>query len=157
MKCYFLRHGIAEESSASGRDFDRLLTREGARRMEREARTIARLDLELDLIVTSPLLRAKQTAEIVALEMKMKDRVVEDTRLGAGFDRESLGQMVSEHSGQHSIMFVGHEPGMSVVIGALTGGSVEFKKGSLACVNLLAAHSLHGSLVWLLPAKVLAL
>ena len=67
MNCYFLRHGIAVEPEAwSGNDFERPLTRDGHTRMEREAKAIAELSLDLDAIVTSPLLRAKQTAEIVA-------------------------------------------------------------------------------------------
>ena len=83
MSCYFLRHGIAVEPGAwSGNDFDRPLTREGATRMEREAKGIAELSLDLDCIVTSPLLRAKQTAEIVADRLDTSRKLVEDPRLG---------------------------------------------------------------------------
>ncbi|MBC5816742.1 MAG: phosphohistidine phosphatase SixA [Candidatus Eremiobacteraeota bacterium] len=158
MKCYFLRHGIAEESSASGKDYDRVLTRDGVRRMQREAKTIAKMDLGLDIILSSPLLRAKQTADIVAEEMKLKHRVVEDPRAGIVFDTESFVAMLSDHSDAGAIMFVGHEPGMSMTIGSLAGGmSIDFKKGSLACVELSSRSSMHGHLVWLVPAKVLAL
>ncbi|MFN2529131.1 MAG: histidine phosphatase family protein [Candidatus Baltobacteraceae bacterium] len=158
MKCYFLRHGIAEENSASGRDYDRVLTREGVQRMQREAKTIAKLELSLDVIVSSPLPRAKQTADIVAAEMKITDRVVEDARAGTRFDPENLAAMLSDHSDAGAILFVGHEPGMSMTIGSLVGGmSIDFKKGSLACVELSRPSSMRGSLVWLVPAKVLAL
>jgi len=158
LKCYFLRHGIAEESSASGKDFDRVLTTEGVRRMQREAKTIAKMDFSLDIILSSPLLRAKQTAEIVATEIKMKHWLVEDARAGTGFDSESFAAMLSDHSDAGAIMFVGHEPGMSMTIGSLVGGmNIDFKKGSLACVELSSRSSMHGHLVWLLPAKVLAL
>jgi phosphohistidine phosphatase len=157
MNAYFLRHGIAEEQSSSGRDFDRVLTREGVQRMECEAKTIAKLDLRLDLIVTSPLLRAKQTAHIVAAELKIANRLVEDARAGGSFDTDAFAAMMRERADTGAILFVGHEPGMSTVIGGLTGASVDFKKGSLACVKLTGPHSLRGSLVWLLPAKFLAL
>ncbi|MDP9110629.1 MAG: hypothetical protein M3M96_03225, partial [Candidatus Eremiobacteraeota bacterium] len=86
------------------------------------------------------------------------DRVVQDARAGTGFDTQSFCAMLSDHSGAGTIMFVGHEPGMSMTIGSLVGGmSIDFKKGSLACVELSARNAMHGSLVWLVPAKVLAL
>jgi len=158
LKCYFLRHGIAEANSASGRDYDRVLTREGVHRMTREAKTIAKLDLGLDVIVSSPLLRAKQTADIVAAEIKSKDRVVEDSRAGIAFDPENLAAMLSDHSDAGAILFVGHEPGMSMTIGSVVGGmNIDFKKGSLACVELSKRNATSGNLLWLVPAKVLAL
>ncbi|HMF27773.1 MAG TPA: phosphoglycerate mutase family protein, partial [Candidatus Cybelea sp.] len=73
----------AEPQSWSGSDFDRPLTREGRGRMEREAKAIDDMSLELDCIVTSPLLRAKETAELVAARIGVK--VIEDERLANGF------------------------------------------------------------------------
>ena len=93
MNCYFLRHGIAVEPDEwTGRDFDRPLTDDGIERMKFEARAIAALSLQLDVIVTSPLLRARQTAEIVADRLKLRDELVEDERLANGFDARRLSE-----------------------------------------------------------------
>lgn len=156
MECYFLRHGLAADAQTwEGRDDDRPLTREGKARMAREAETIAALSLGVDAIVTSPLLRAKQTAEIVASELKI--RVEEDARLGIGFDREALAGILADRTDASAILLVGHEPGMSLTIGRVIGGGrVVLKKGALACVSLPDAASANGELVWLLPPKVLA-
>ena len=158
MRCYFLRHGIAVDAGDwRGVDFDRPLTREGIERIEREARTIAALDLGLEAIVTSPLVRARQTAEIVAKELEARDRLIESAYLGLDFDLDRFANVLAEHPGANAILFVGHEPGLSRTIGHLVGGArVEMKKGSLACVGLPAASSLDGELFFLLPPKVLA-
>jgi phosphohistidine phosphatase len=158
MDCYFLRHGTAVQPDGwSGSDADRPLTPEGVQRMEREARAIAQLSLDLEAIVTSPLLRAKRTAEIVAARLKMSDRLVEDDRLADGFDVKQLADILSAHAGAESIMFVGHEPSMSATIGELVGGAtVDLKKGGLARVAIADAQSMSGTLVWLIPPKLLA-
>lgn len=157
MRCYFLRHGIAVEPDAwSGSDFDRPLTREGRERMEREAKGIAELSLDLDCIVTSPLLRAKQTAEIVADRLDMSGKLVEDTRLGGGFNLERLGALLSAHADAKAIMLVGHEPSMSITIGrAIGGASIELKKAALAGVELADSGEVTGVLFCLIPPKVL--
>jgi phosphohistidine phosphatase len=159
MKCYFLRHGAAAEpGDFPGPDFDRPLTDEGRKRLEREARTMAELSLELDVMLTSPLVRAKQTAAIVAEGLKMRSAPIEDKRLGGSFDSNSLADILGEHADARAIMLVGHEPGMSQTIGHLIGGArIDLKKGGLACVNLPSAMSLAGELAWLIPPKVLAL
>jgi phosphohistidine phosphatase len=157
MRCYFLRHGIAVDPEAwQGGDFDRPLTREGRERMEREAKTIAKLSLGIECIVTSPLLRAKQTAQILAQRLDMRDEIVEDARLGGSFDVERLREILGAHAGIKTIVLVGHEPSMSATIGrAIGGASVELKKAALAGVDLPGPHSTSGTLVCLIPPKVL--
>jgi phosphohistidine phosphatase len=158
MNCYFLRHGIAVEPQAwHGSDDDRPLTPEGEKRMEREARAIADLDLDVDTIVTSPLLRARQTAEIVADRLRVREGLVEDARVAHGFDADSIGAMLRERDHAGSVMFVGHEPSMSAAIGRLVGGaSIELKKGALAGVALDDASVPSGALICLIPPKLLA-
>lgn len=78
MKLYFVRHGDAGDPAQwEGNDAERPLSDEGRRRMALEARTMKRLELGVDRIITSPLLRAVQTAEIVAIELKRKDRLAD--------------------------------------------------------------------------------
>lgn len=158
MKCYLLRHGQAVDAGEwNGADFDRPLTGEGHERMTRAAKTLAALHLEIDAIVTSPLVRAKQTATIVAKKLKLADRLSEDTRLAGGFGMSALAEILSEHAADAAIMLVGHEPAMSRITGELIGGAnVEFKPGSLACVDIPEPERLRGTLLWLVPAKMLA-
>jgi len=158
MKLYFLRHGLAgDRQDWKGDDSARPLTKEGKARMAREAKTIARMELKLDLIITSPLVRARQTAEIVAEEMRMLDKLVEDDRVGIQFGIDPLKKILQAHSKASALMLVGHEPSFSETISHLIGGGrIDCKKGSLACVNLSNVSSLRGELVWLLPPKTLA-
>jgi phosphohistidine phosphatase len=157
VNCYFLRHGIAVEPDEwTGRDFDRPLTHDGIERMKFEARAIAALSLQLGVIVTSPLLRARQTAEIVADRLKLRDEIVEDKRLANGFDARRLSEILGEHDKAEAIMLVGHEPTMSATIGRITGdANLELKKGALAGVALSDASATRGTLISLIPPKVL--
>lgn len=157
MKCYFLRHGIAEEpESWSGTDFNRPLTRDGRERLEREAKAIQGLQLGIECIVTSPLLRAKHTAQIVGERLDLRSNIVEDPRLAGGFNLERLGAILNAHAGADTILLVGHEPSMSLTIGrAIGGGSVELKKAALAGVEIEDRASAAGVLLCLIPPKVL--
>ncbi len=159
MELYFLRHGLAHERDEwAGDDWHRPLTEEGQARMMREAETLVRLNVQLDLILTSPLVRARQTAEIVARQLHVLDKLVVDERLAAGFGPDQLARILEAHSTVGALMLVGHEPDFSETVGALIGGGrVEIKKGSVARVDVINLRALAGELVWLLPPKVLAL
>lgn len=158
MRLYFLRHGQAgEREDWDGDDFDRPLTTDGIKRMEREAESIADLDLELDAIVTSPLVRARQTAEIVAKRLKLRKVLCEDENVGLDFNINRLQSIVERYSKANAIMLVGHDPSMSRTIGQLIGGArIDFKKGALACVDVTDGSTPAGELVWLIPPRVLS-
>ena len=158
MQLYFLRHGLADRSAWSGADAERPLTEEGALRMAREAESLARLGLEPEVILTSPLVRARQTAQIVAERLGLESRVQVDERLAADFGAARLPAMLADHPEASSLLLVGHEPSFSETLGELTGGNLVFKKGGLARVDLdldEPGEPLTGTLVWLLPPKVL--
>ena len=158
MKCYFLRHGIAfEPQDWRGSEFDRPLTQEGKEQMQRAAEAIAQMELHFDVILSSPLVRAKQTAVFVAQALQIESRLNEDARLAPGFDSASLTAIVGENQDAASILFVGHEPSLGERIRDLTGARVKFKKGSLALVKIPNPNTLSGILEWLIPAKVLVL
>jgi phosphohistidine phosphatase len=158
MKLYFLRHGEAGEPSEwAGDDALRPLTDEGRKRMAREARTLERLDLGVDRVISSPLVRALQTAEIVASALRRRDRLVEDSRLGPGFGPDRLAEMLKENKASRDLLLVGHEPSMSATIGHLTGGTVTLRKGGLARVDVPDRAQLRGTLDWLFPPRLLLL
>lgn len=158
MQLFFLRHGLADRSAWSGADYERPLTPRGMERMGLEAEFISKLDLGMDYILTSPLTRALQTAEIVAEYLGLLDQMEVDDRLSPGFGRADLAAILEDYPRADSIMFVGHEPDFSLTIeGLIGGGSVVCKKGSLARVDLNDAGFLSGELVWLIPPKALVL
>jgi phosphohistidine phosphatase len=155
-RVYFLRHGkAAARSEWQDDDGLRPLTPEGEKELRREAVALKRLGLAPDVIVTSPLVRARQTADIVAAGLGLEERVVEDERLARGFDARALGKVAAAHPSADQVMVVGHEPDFSATIGELTGGAVAMKKGGLARVDLAAGSPGSGELVWLLTPPLL--
>jgi phosphohistidine phosphatase len=158
MKVYFLRHGKAENRAEwRGRDADRPLTPEGEEIVRREAEALRAMDLAPDVIVTSPLARARRTAEIVADGLGLGGRLVEDERLAPGFDVARLEQVLAAHaSGARAVLVVGHEPDFSETVAALIGGGdVVMKKGGLARVDVAAPAAGGGRLDWLLTPSLL--
>ena len=159
MELYFLRHGQAgERREWGGPDEERPLTEAGKTQTARATAGLVRLGLKPDLILTSPLIRARQTAEIAAQELGIGGRVTPDDRLGPGFDLKGLSQIVSRHNGHEKLLFVGHEPDFSDVVGRLIGGAqVVMKKGSVAAVEITGLQPLRGKLLWLATAQMLEL
>jgi phosphohistidine phosphatase len=158
MILFLLRHGLAgeRETWAQG-DSLRPLTSQGKKQMEQEAQTMAELGLDFDLILTSPLVRAYQTAEIVARKLNRMDRLVQDDRLAPGFNVHHLAAILRAQPKAENILLVGHEPDFSETLTAVIGGgSLVFKKGALARVDIGSLAPLYGELVWLIPPKVLA-
>jgi phosphohistidine phosphatase len=156
-KVYFLRHGKAESRSEwRGDDDDRPLTAEGEAAMRREAEAIRALDLGLDAIVTSPLARARRTAEIVADGLGLRELLEEDERVAHGFGARSLEQILAAHETAGAVMVVGHEPDFSAAVAELIGGGeIVMKKGGLARVDVTAPVAGGGELVWLLTPPLL--
>jgi len=155
MKCIFLRHGIAADRETwNGRDEDRPLTDEGVDRMRREAKALSDNLTDIDVVVTSPLLRARQTAEILAKALHLSKQVVEDEQV-VDLNAQALAHILEEHHSAESIVLVGHEPSMSETIGELVGGRIELKKGGIACVDLPDRSVMHGTLEWLLTPKLI--
>lgn len=154
MRLYLLRHGDAEDEAASGRDFDRRLTPEGIKRMRAEAQGMKALGLTFDIVFTSPLLRARETAEIVAEMLGLPAPII-DERVGGGFQLDTVKTLLREHPGHDKILFVGHQPSMSLIIQSLCGGITEMKRGSLACLEGEGPRPGYGALLWLLTPRQL--
>jgi len=156
MKLYFLRHGLADWPNwDAARDNERPSTDEGIKKMQAEAKTIERLDLGLDVILSSPYTRARQTAQAVADQLGLK--VIDEDQLTPGFDVDRLRDVLRRYPNAESIILVGHEPSFSATISQLIGGGqIVMKKGSLARVDVDSIDSPRGELVWLLTPKLLA-
>jgi phosphohistidine phosphatase len=158
MHLFFLRHGIAEDRNTAANDFDRKLIPEGISEIERLAQGLKRLDLKLDRIYTSPLPRSDETARIVAgaLEIGPENLIVEPELAPGQFDMDQLRALLKDERRQTRIMFVGHEPDLSLLVEQLVGGaSIDLKKGGLARVEANRVEPGCGVLRWLLtPAHL---
>lgn len=151
MKLYLVRHADATWERWDKPDDERPLTKAGRKEMEAVARALRDLKVNPDLILTSPLPRAFQTAEIAAAELGVE--LVIAPELAPGFDERMLRTLLAAHPGL-DLMLVGHEPDLSELIGALTGGRVRMAKAGLARLDLDGSDASHGTLVWLLPPKI---
>jgi phosphohistidine phosphatase len=149
VELYFLRHGEADWPDWDKPDDERPLTKRGKEEMKKVAAFLARLNLSLDHIVTSPLPRAEQTANIVAKELAV--RLKEDRALAPGFGISELKHLLKKYPGE-SLMIVGHEPDFTQTISALTGAALKLSKAGLALVDLDAAR-MRGRLLWLFPPR----
>lgn len=151
----FLRHTEAEDSSPAG-DCGRRLTEKGTRRARQAGKALAALGLAPGLILTSPLTRALQTAELVA--ESLGTAVAVETRLAGGLDLDDLAEIVAENADCTMLMLVGHEPDFSYVVGRLIGSAaVEMKKGAVACVDVQGVGRGSGLLRWLLTGRQMEL
>ena len=136
-RLYLVRHGRADRDQWDGDDDQRPLTPAGQERLRLSAAFMADLDLGVDLVLTSPLTRARQTAEIVAEALAPDGGVVVDERLAWGFSPAALAGMLRDHPRAQRPLLTGHEPGFSTVAGAITGGSrIACRKGSLLRIDL---------------------
>lgn len=152
MKLYLLRHGEANWENWTKPDDDRPLTKRGRKEMEAVAGSFKDIKVRPHTILTSPLPRAYETAEIAAEGLEMEFTTVPS--LAPGFDAGKLKALLAQY-GDRDLMLVGHEPDFSNVIAALTGSNVKLAKAGLARVDLDNPNELHGQLVWLIPPKVM--
>ena len=149
MQLYFLRHGEADWPGWTKPDDERPLTDFGKKEVRQVAKFLNRLKVKPDLIVTSPLPRALQTAEVAAEQLKTKLR--QDEALEPGFGISELRTVLKRHRSK-VLMLVGHEPDFSSVISGLTGASLKLSKAGVALVDI-DQEAQEGRLLWLFPPK----
>ena len=150
MLIYFLRHGEADWPDWKKSDDERPLTEKGKAEMHEVGAFLANLSVKPDVVLTSPLPRASQTAEIAARYVDAK--CVEDDLLAPGFGRSELKKLFKKHS-YESLMVVGHEPDFSTTVGKLTGARVKLSKAGIALVQV-DPDLRCGKLLWLFPPKI---
>jgi phosphohistidine phosphatase len=163
MELYFLRHAIAEDRTAPQlkSDKDRALTSKGEKKMRRIAKGMKKLGLSFDLILSSPYLRAKQTAEIVAEEFKSQKALEFSSNLAPGGNPKALIEELNEKHGKRKrICLVGHEPYLSSMISVLVAGdakvAITLKKAGLCKLSLdQLNYGRCATLEWLLAPKLL--
>ena len=162
MNIYLIRHGIAiEAGTPEYEDSQRPLTDKGRKKMRQIAKGLRKLGVEFDLILSSPYVRARETAEILAAVLKMKKKIAFSENLIPIAGPELLVPEINDKYSVESIALVGHEPHLSALIGVLTSENVNLdvtlKKGG---VCYLEADDLHhdnhrATLEWLLTPGIL--
>jgi phosphohistidine phosphatase len=155
LRLHLLRHAHAGDAFAwGGDDALRPLTKKGRRQSERLGAFLEAHGVRPDVIVSSPLVRAQQTAEIVAATLGMSIRT--DRRLGGGFGKSELWSLLDE-LGAREPMLVGHDPDLSMLLTYLIDAAgVSMKKGALATLDLRSQiGDGDGDLRWLVPPELL--
>ena len=152
-----MRHGEAGRRSPSPGDSKRSLTAEGKQEIVDLSNGLKSLEIKLNCIFTSPLLRAKQTAEIVAKSLKYKGKIEEIGALKPEGSRLEFYSVLSKLKQDSVVLVVGHEPYLSEMISeaiSQSGCRINLKKSGLARVRILSTlPKIRGELRWLLTPK----
>lgn len=156
---YLVRHGVAEERGERWPDdTKRPLTADGMTKMKKAARGLANLGVAFDIILSSPLVRARQTADILAAGLDASPPIVNIDSLAPGAPYATLVADLEKHARKLRIALVGHEPSIGELAARLIGSrhAIEFKKGAVCRIDLdeLPPNG-PGDLRWLIPPKVL--
>jgi phosphohistidine phosphatase len=164
MEVYLLRHGEAGNRVPVARDSERTLTAAGKDEVEKIAESLAQQNYVFDVVASSPLKRAKDTASIVNRALKRSAEVEEWTELSPEGNRAALFKRLSRLKPTAAVLCVGHEPYLTAVIGEVigvsgersTGSRMVLRKGGMAKVVLTRfTPRVSGELRWLLTPKQL--
>jgi phosphohistidine phosphatase len=164
MELYFLRHGLAGQfgDPKYKDDSQRPLTAQGRKKMRRAAAGMQALGLKFDAILSSPYLRARQTAEIVAQGYKIKNKAIHYTEnlLAPASIEELLREIHARFPRSKNVLSVGHEPHLTEMISSLLKSKkpldIDFKKGGLCCLSVIYPLGNESAVLnWLLtPAQL---
>ena len=156
MLVYFLRHASAGVSKSDPiKDEKRSLDREGVQQCGYVGRTLALLETHVDVIISSPLKRATQTAALIANELAYERKIDLDPALRPGATFPQFRDLLTKYGNQEAIMVVGHNPNLSEFLGRLIGGGsrtgIDLKKAGVARVEV---NRHRGVLDWCLTPKL---
>ena len=150
---WLLRHGEAEPHDTRP-DFDRRLTARGERQSRTAGRALAALGISFQLVLSSPRVRALDTARLACEELG-HEQVVIDESLSGGFGAGDALALAAAAGDDKRVLFVGHNPDFAQVVFDLTGGEAEIKKGGIAGVRMRTAR--RGELLVLLRPREISL
>ena len=159
LELYLVRHGVAAERGEDyPDDSKRPLTSHGIARLRKEAKALTALDVDFDLIIASPLTRAKQTAEALATSMPSHPEVTFSDALAPAGTPAALFQELGKHMRKGRIALVGHEPSIGELAARLIGARtpLEFKKGGICRIDFeVFPPKGTGQLRWFVTPKML--
>ncbi len=160
IEIYLVRHGLAAARGPKYPD-DRLrpLTPAGVKKFAESVPGLDELGVVIDFVLTSPLVRARDTATLLAAGLKPKPAIAEVEALAPGGRQQAVLEAIKTHAKRHRrLALVGHEPDLGELAAQLLGarGSVQFKKGAICAIDVDGATpGGPGTLRWLLPPKAL--
>jgi phosphohistidine phosphatase len=156
---YLIRHGVAEARGDKWPDDSkRPLSADGMSKMKKAARGLVRLGVALDVVLTSPLIRTRQTADIVAAELDQHPPIVNTEALAPGGDFTAVIAALEKQSRRTRIALVGHEPSIGELAARLIGSRhpIEFKKGAVCRIDVdEIPPNGPGDLRWLITSRML--
>ena len=156
MLVYFVRHASAGQSKADPvKDAKRPLDNDGIEQCGTVGRALSALETHVDVILSSPLKRASQTASLIANELAYEEKLVLTPALAPDANYPKFSALLDHYSRQEAIMVVGHNPNLSEFLGRLIGGGsragIDLKKGAVARVEV---DRRRGSLLWIVTPRV---
>jgi phosphohistidine phosphatase len=160
MDLFVLRHGEAGKTIPSGSsDSKRPLTVAGEKEIVIISKALGKMGVRLDVILTSPLKRARQTADIVAKEFKAQNKVRQMRELSPEGHKKALYQNLSSFKEGTSILLVGHSPYLSEMVSEIVSDDssvrLDLKKGGIVRIRVTAAApKLKGELRWLISPRL---
>jgi phosphohistidine phosphatase len=159
LELYLVRHGIAAERGPEyPDDSKRPLTGKGISALRKEAKALDALGVSFDLIISSPLTRTRQTADVLAEYLGGKAAVVLSDALAPAGTPAAVMQEIGRHPRKTRVALVGHEPNIGELAGRLIGARspIQFKKGAICRIDfdVLPPKAL-GQLIWFLPPRLL--
>jgi phosphohistidine phosphatase len=162
MELYLFRHGIAEDTLPGSPDSDRELTDEGREKTAAVAKMARKTGVRPSLILTSPYLRARQTAKIAADEFGFDGHILNIESLIPTGTPEKVWQSIRDHADEAAILLAGHEPLLSQLVAWLLNAPslrVEMKKATLVRIDVEAPRAgrvspPHGVLRWMIVPKM---
>lgn len=160
MLLYIIRHAWTPDRDAARwpNDDERPLTRPGSKRFARFVKRLARRGFDPEVVATSPLVRCRQTADILARHAQGKSSIVELPALAPGSNYDALMHWTSQRAEQR-VAWVGHAPDVNELAAqaiAAPKARFSFRKGAVACIEL-DAEAGQGELVWMATASLLGL
>ncbi len=158
MELYLLRHGIAEERAASGHDADRALTDDGRKKLRHVLSRARKASVTPTLILSSPLKRAFETAEIAAKELGYSSEISITNSLTPDSSPHRVWTEIRAHRDEPSILLAGHEPLFSATVAWFLGSPrsmVDFKKAALVRIDFESlGPEPRGVLQWMITPKL---
>ena len=159
LELYLIRHGVAaERGSDYPDDSKRPLTSEGIAKLRREAKALVALGVDFDQIISSPLVRTKQTADVFAQSLPSNPPVATSDSLAPAGTPTAVFQELSKHMRKGRIALVGHEPNIGELAARLIGARhpIEFKKGAICRIDFeVLPPKGQGMLCWFVTPRIL--
>jgi phosphohistidine phosphatase len=159
LELYLIRHGIAEDRGEDWPDDSkRPLTNAGITKLRKEARGLVALGVAFDQIVTSPLVRTRQTADVLAEVFKNKPPIAASDALAPAGTPAAVIQEIVRHARKPRVALIGHEPNLGELAAQLIGARVplEFKKGGVCRIDFdVLPPKGAGALRWFVTPKML--